>query len=155
MKSGILRAIAHNVADSLGSGIGLLIGVYEMDVFGEAERSPSKSINIDFLDGKVAGARVSSTLAGAVTKYREVLPKLCEKHGATIDDFKMLTVEYSSSRRIVVTVQDRIGRRYVDEYVGTPAKHVKVLDTLGRVRTRRRGTRSGIDTRIRSKEKKH
>ncbi len=156
MKIGILRAIAHNVADSLGSGIGLLIGVYEMDVFGEAKRSPSRSINIDFLKGKATGARVSSVLAAAVTKYREVLPKLCAKHGATIDDFKMLTAEYSSSsRRIVVTVQDRIGRRYVDEYVGTPAKHVKILDDLGRVRRRRRGIRSGVDTRIRSKEKKH
>jgi hypothetical protein len=156
MKIGILRAIAHNVADSLGSGIGLLIGVYEMDVFGEAKRSPSRSINIDFLKGNAIGGRISSVLAGAVTKYREVLPKLCAKHGATIDDFKMLTAEYSSSsRRIVVTVQDRIGRRYVDEYVGTPAKHVKVLDKLGRVRTRRRSIRSETGAKIGSKERKH
>ena len=78
MKIGILRAIAHNVADSLGSGIGPLIGVYEMDVFGEAKRSPSRSINIDFLKGKATGARISSVLAAAVTKYHKVLPKLCK-----------------------------------------------------------------------------
>jgi len=106
------------VTDSLGGGIGLLIGVYEMDVFGEAKKSPSRSINVDFLNGKTTGARISSALAGAITKYREVLPRPCAKQGATIDDFKMLTAKYSSSnRRIVVTVQDRIGRRYVDEYV--------------------------------------
>jgi hypothetical protein len=145
MKMGVLRAIAHNVADSLGSGIGLLVGVYEMDVFGEAKRSPNRTIIVDFLKGKATGARVSSVLAGAITKYREALPKLCAKHGATIDDFKALTAKYSSfNRRIVVTVQDRIGRCYVDEYVGIPAKHIKFLDKLGRVRTRRRGLKLGV-----------
>lgn len=40
MKFDTLRSIGHNIADSLGSGIGLLIGVYEMDVFGEAAGAP-------------------------------------------------------------------------------------------------------------------
>lgn len=29
MKIGKLRVIAHNVADSLGSGCGLLVGIYD------------------------------------------------------------------------------------------------------------------------------
>jgi hypothetical protein len=49
MKIGILRAIAHNIADSLGSGCGLHIGVYDMNVYGEAKKSPGKVIAIDFL----------------------------------------------------------------------------------------------------------
>ena len=57
------------------------------------------------------------------------------------DDFKTLTARYSSdiagARRTVVTVRDRLGRSYVDEYIGTPARHVKVTDHLGRVRTQR------------------
>lgn len=48
MKFDTLRSIGHNIADSLGSGIGLLIGVYEMDVFGERQaplKGPSPSIS--------------------------------------------------------------------------------------------------------------
>jgi len=138
MKIGVLRAIAHNIADSLGSGIGLLIGVYEMDVFGEAKKSPGGVIVVDFLTGKAAKGRVSAGLKRALAKYRDVLPELCARHGASIDDFKTLTAHYSTvNRRILVTVRDRIGRCVADEYVGTPARHVKVVDELGRVRTKR------------------
>ena len=140
MKIGILRAIAHNIVDSLGSGCGLLIGVYDMNVYGEANKSPGKVIAIDFLAAKAIEGRVSRTLVTAIKKYREVLPNLCAKHGASIEDFKTLTARYSAdafNRRIVVTVRDRVGRCYVDEYVGIPARHIKVTDHLGRIRTKR------------------
>ena len=48
MKHAERRAIVHNVADSLGSGIGLMIGHYEMDVYGDAQRSPEGAITVDF-----------------------------------------------------------------------------------------------------------
>ena len=129
MKIGVLRSIAHNVADSVGSGIGLLIGVYEMDVFGEAKKSPGGVIGVDFLNGEAAQGKVSRGMKRAIAKYRDVLPMLCNKHGASIDDFKKLTAHYSpANRRIVVTIQDRIGRCFVDEYVGTPARRIKVVD---------------------------
>lgn len=140
VKIGILRAIAHNVADSLGSGMGLLIGVYHMNVFGEATRSPRGVIGIDFLAGKATRGTVSPALQAAIAKYRKSLPALCEKHGATVEDFKTLSARYSVdtfNRRIIVTVRDREGRCYVDEYIGTPARHVKVSDRLGRIRTKR------------------
>jgi hypothetical protein len=50
-----LESIAHNVADSLGSGIGMLVGRYEMDIFGEANRSPEGFIVVDFLTGTSSG----------------------------------------------------------------------------------------------------
>lgn len=138
MKIGVLRAIGHNVADSLGSGIGLLIGVYEMDVFGEAKKSPGGVIGVDFLSGEAEQGKVSPALKRAIAKYRDVLPALCAKHGASIDDFKTLTARYSIvNRRTLVMVRDRIGRCFVDEYVGNPARHIKVTDHLGRVRTKR------------------
>lgn len=140
MKIGTLRAIAHNLADSLGSGIGLLIGAYEMNVFGEARRSPGGAICIDFLAGKAAQGRVSPSLAAAIAKYRDVLPDLCSRSGASVEDFRTLTASYSSDavhRRIVVSVRDRLGRCSVDEYIGTPARRIKTLDALGRIRTRR------------------
>jgi hypothetical protein len=145
MKIGTLRAIAHNVADSLGSGIGMLIGVYDINVFGEAKRSPGGLISIDFLAAKATRGKVSPALAGAITKYRKALPNLCAKHGASIEDFKTLTASFSAgtvNRRIVVRIRDRIGRCCVDEYVGTPARHVEVTDRLGRIRTKRRGSRT-------------
>jgi len=144
MKIGTLRAIAHNIADSLGSGCGLLIGVYDMNVYGEAKKSPGGVITIDFLAAKAIERRVSRGLGSAIAKYRAALPDLCAKHGASCEDFKTLTACYSGygfSRRVVVTVQDRLGRCYVDEYVGIPARHIKVTDQLGRVRTRRGGVR--------------
>lgn len=52
-KIGTLRAIAHNIVDLLGTGIDLLIGVYEMDIFGEASKSPDGFIRVDFLTGEV------------------------------------------------------------------------------------------------------
>jgi hypothetical protein len=145
MKIGVLRAIAHNIADSLGSGIGLLIGVYEMNVFDDAKKSPGGVISIDFLAAKVTRGKASPALAGAIAKYGKALPNLCAKHGASIDDFKTLSARYSTdtfNRRIVVRIRDRLGRCYVDEYIGRPARHVKVTDRLGRIRTKRGRARS-------------
>jgi hypothetical protein len=51
MKFGTLKSIGHNVADSLASGVGLMIGVYEMDVFGEVTSTPEGFIEVDFLTG--------------------------------------------------------------------------------------------------------
>ncbi len=144
MKIGTLRAIAHNVVDSMGSGCGLLIGIYDMNVYGEAKRSPGGVIAIDFLGAKVTQGKASRTLASAIVKYQKVLPTLCAKHGASVDDFKSFTARFSGdvlSRRVVVTVRDRLGRCYVDEYVGIPARRVKVTDHLGRIRTKRGGVR--------------
>jgi hypothetical protein len=144
MKIGTLRAIAHNLADSLGSGCGLLIGVYDMNVYGEAKKSPGGVIAIDFLAAKAIRGKVSRTLSSAIAQYRAALPELCAKHGASIEDFKTLTARYSGDAfngRVIVTVRDRIGRCYVDEYIGIPARHIKVTDHLGRIRTKRGGVR--------------
>ena len=144
MKIGTLLSIAHNVADSLGGGCGILIGVYEMNVFGEAKRSAGGVITIDFLTARAIQGRASRALLSAIAKYRKALPVLCTKQGASIEEFKTLTARYSAdvfNRRIVVTVRDRLGRCYVDEYIGIPARHIKVTDHLGRIRTKRGGVR--------------
>lgn len=39
MKFGKLKSLGHNLADSMASGMGFLIGVYHMDVFAEATAS--------------------------------------------------------------------------------------------------------------------
>jgi len=46
VKHGELRSIAHNLADSFASGIGLPIGHDATDVFGEAEKTPEGFIAV-------------------------------------------------------------------------------------------------------------
>ena len=148
MKFDELRSIGHNIADSLGSGIGLLIGgFYDMDVFGEAGRSAEGFMAIDFLTGETAGAKPSPYLARAIARYRTALGDLCRKHGTSAAAFRALTVRYSidrHGRRFLVTIEDHRGRRAVDEYVGTPGERIRVLDHLGRIRRLRRPRRGGV-----------
>ena len=134
MKFAQLESIAHNIADSLGSGIGLLIGAYEMDVFGEAARSPEGYILVDFLAGASSGGRPSVQLAEAIVLYKNGLADLCAKHGTTPAAFRQLTARYSGARQIVVTITDNAGRQSSRDFFGTPARRPRVLDRLGRVR---------------------
>ena len=58
---------------------------------------------------------------------------------ASREDFRELTARYSITNRedrIVVAIRDSRGRRRVREYVGSPARRVRVLDRLGRIRTK-------------------
>ena len=140
MKFAELRSIGHNVADSLASGVGFLVGIYQTDIFGEACRSPERRIVVDFLSGKIISGRASPSLARAIARYKRGLADLCKKHGASPTMFRELTVRYSvdsHGRRLVVTIEDHQGRRAVDEYVGIAATRVRILDHLGRVRRKR------------------
>lgn len=140
MKFSELRSIGHNIADSFASGIGLLIGVYDMNIFGEARRSREGFITVDFLTGSSAGGRPSRSLARAIVLYQEALSGLCRNHGVTPAAFRELTARFSvdgNHKRFVVTVEDRRGRRAIDEYVGLPGRRLRSLDSRGRVRTAR------------------
>jgi hypothetical protein len=137
MKHDELRSVAHNLADSLASGIGLLIGVYEMDVFGEAGRSPGGSILVDLLRGTVVEGKPSASLRRAIALYGDALPSLCASHGGSVEDFRELKVRYwysRTERRFDVTVEDSAARRSTTEYAGVPGKRVKILDAQGRLR---------------------
>jgi len=137
MKFGTLKSIGHNIADSLASGIGMMIGVYEMDVFGEAAATPEGFIEVDFLTGLASGGKPSHELLRALDLYARALPELCRRHGADVTDFRRLTARFSGRPMLcmfVVTIEDRHGRCSTDEYRGLPGQRPKVLDHLGRVR---------------------
>lgn len=74
MKYDELRSIAHNVAASLASGTSFLIGEYELDVFGAAERASEGKIVVDFLLGTVSGAPAEPELARAVARFPAAFP---------------------------------------------------------------------------------
>ena len=138
MKHDHLCAIGHNLADSMASGLGFVIGYYPMDVFGEAALSPDGLIEVDFLHGRILCGVVSDSLEAAAAHYAEALPEFCRTNGAEATDFEALSALFdatASQRRVFLKVTDRRGRSSTTEYVGLPLKRVRVLDSLGRIRT--------------------
>jgi hypothetical protein len=73
VKFDVLRAVGHNIADSCGGGIGLLVGIYDFDVYGEACSRKDGRVTVDFLEGEAMNAVVSSSLANVIAKYRDGL----------------------------------------------------------------------------------
>lgn len=130
MKFGELKSIGHNIADSLASGICLLVGNYETRIFEEAAGSPAGFIEVDFLAGTSSGSPTSSVLTEVIALYQGALDRLCERHGTSASVFATLTARFAVDSRygghFTVTVEDRDGRRSVDEYLGVPGRKVRV-----------------------------
>jgi hypothetical protein len=128
-KLGTIKAIAHNFADSFASGIGLLIGYYEMDVFAEAAASNEGYILVDFLNATTAGSPASASLARAVCLYRDILPQFCAKHGVQVESVKSFQVRFGTDpaygRHFLVTVENALGRRSAVRYFGVPGKRLR------------------------------
>ena len=141
MKHAQLTAIAHNIADSMASGLCFVIGIYQVDVFAEAKRNDPPSLTVDFIGGQVVEGAASQSLQRAVELFRERLPGFCEKHGALISDFAEFRVRFESLRlgpRFVVMITDSRGTRSETEYAGIPGRRIKILDDQGRIRPKPR-----------------
>lgn len=129
MRFGKLQSIGHNIADSLASGVGLPIGLWMTDIFGEISRTPEGYLTVDFLTGTSSGGQPSQTLTAAIAQYREALAVLCKKHGLDVSAFKTVTARYGIDAVhgpfYAVTVVDAQGRSSTDEYVGYGGAHLK------------------------------
>jgi hypothetical protein len=129
MKLGKLKALGHNLADSFASGIGLLVGCYQMDVFAEAAASTEGYIKVNFLAGKSSGGTVSPSLSRAIELYRDELPSFCAKHGLNLADIKVLEARFGTDaaygRHFAATVQSCDGKLSTDQYVGVPGKRLR------------------------------
>jgi len=139
MKHGNLRSVAHNIAASLASGIGLLIGMYDFDVFAEAKKETGRVITVDFLTGTISGGDTSPELARAVQQYREVLPDFCMKHGVPVSAYKELTARYfvaDFQPRFTVTVRDQSDHGTTTEYAAYDGGRVEIVDGEGRRRSK-------------------
>lgn len=135
MKLGVLRSIAHNIADSVGCGMGLMIGLHTFDIYGEAAVAPEGYIEVDFLTGDILLGQHSHNLAQAIKRYAEVLPALCERSGVKVENFKSLVVRFYGKgvwSGFTVLIEDQSGRSSVDDFWGSPARKLKALDRLGR-----------------------
>ena len=126
MKIGELTSFAHNVADSLASGICFMVGVYSVDVFGEAAASPQGHIVVDFLSGSTSGSPASSELRHAIQRYSELLPELARKHGIEASEIRVLSARFGTDpvagHHFAVTVETSDGRKSVDQYAGIPGR---------------------------------
>lgn len=129
MKIGQLKSLGHNIAHSLASGIGLMIGVYDTDVFAEASFNESGFLSVNFINGEVGGGAMSDSLRGAALRYSEALPELCAKHELNVGEIRVLEARYGTDqvygRHFTVTVEAIDGRRSVDRYIGVSGKLAK------------------------------
>jgi hypothetical protein len=142
MKHDILRSIAHNIADSFASGMGFLVGLCPIDIFGEAQKSPQGYITVDFLNGTILEGEPSDSIIKAVQLYSHALPHLCEKQRSSVSYFQLLTARYSRNnaydRHVLITIIDKNGYQSVNEYAGFPLQYIKRIDNLGRIRSKRK-----------------
>lgn len=125
MKIGELTSFGHNVADSLASGICFMVGIYSVDVFGEAASSQGHII-VDFMNGSTSGSPASSELRQVVQRYSELLPELAKKHGIDVSEIRILSARFGTDPiagpHFLVTVETSDGRKSVDQYAGIPGK---------------------------------
>jgi hypothetical protein len=124
-----LKAVGHNIAHSLASGMGFMIGTFQTNVFAEASAEPPGYLEVDFLNGTVSGSPASPGLQRAVELYRsEALPKLCEAHTVDLSAVRTLRVRYTvhavHGPEFTVTVEDTRGRQSVESYTGWPGKRL-------------------------------
>jgi hypothetical protein len=126
----VLKSIAHNIGDSMASGIGLMVGYYEMAIFEEAARSEEGYLLVDVLNGQVIEGTASTHLKRAIALYSKALPELCLRHGVEVSDFKTLHLRFALDRiygghfRVIVT--DQNGRSREGHYYGSPARLMKL-----------------------------
>ena len=120
MKFDDLRSIAHNIADSFGSGASLLFN-YGFYPYEDAERSPDGVLEVDFLRGTVLSGQPSSELLDRISLSPSVVADLCSRYGQSVDAFACFRTRYVKTtvgRRYEVTVTDRSGRTLTDYYDG-------------------------------------
>jgi hypothetical protein len=122
MRFGELKSIAHNFADSISSGIGLPIGIYGYDIFGEAQASAGGYIEIDFIASRIYGGATSRVLTDALREYKNWLPTLTAKHGAEVSAFTQLTIRFAvdvvKGPYFTVSMSDTKGRSDKSTYSG-------------------------------------
>lgn len=139
MKHAVLHSIAHNVADSLGSG-SLLTGMYDHDLMASLTTGENSEIVFDFLTGVVATSKSSSELEEAARRAPTALALLVVEQGGDIGEFDRASARFWTDQtggRFDVTVEDCRGRRTTREYRGSPGVRLTTLDALGRRRPKR------------------
>ena len=128
MKFDDLRSIAHNLADSFGSGASLLFN-YGFYPYEDAARSLDGCLEVDFLTGAIVSGTPSHELLERLALSPALLADLCAHYGETVKAYAYFRARYvttSAGREFEVTVSDRSGRRTTDRYSGISGKRLQV-----------------------------
>lgn len=128
MKFDTLAALAHNLADSLGSGASDLFNFWDQHVFNDVENDPERLIEIDLLAGEVTRGQASEPLRRVVTFSPSALATLCLKHSVEPSAFRRLLASYTvadDEPEFTVTLEDQHGRSRSDTYRGLPGKRLR------------------------------
>ena len=136
MKHSKLQAIVHNVADSLGSGISLMTGFYDLDVYADARNSPKQILKVDLLRGVVTEGDAEVNLLAALKRVPAALMELCERAGGSWDEYRRAEVIFDgnlSRLGFTIIVEDKMGKLTETDYLGSPAKRAKAIDVYGRL----------------------
>jgi hypothetical protein len=128
MKFDTLCSIAHNFADSFGSGASLLFNNFSIYPYDDIARSPNGVLEIDFLNGRVISGTASAELIHFISMSPRVLDDFCKSHGTSPEAFNALSARYVKTdigQEFEVTVEDRGGRRRTDRYDGVYGKRLR------------------------------
>jgi hypothetical protein len=100
-----------------------------MDVFAEAAAAKEGYMVVDFLNATTTGSPASASLLRAVTLYRDALPNFFAKHGLDTKEIRTLLVRFGTDaaygRHFTVTVENIVGQRSIDRYIGVPGKRLR------------------------------
>lgn len=141
MKLSILRAAAHNIADSFCNGCSFLVGWYDTSyVWRDVEAQAEKELTFDLLSGPDLPTYSHDTKR-FLQAMREVVPGQLRREGCNPDMVSKfcLTLRKSqldpiTGQEVLVTVADTCGKEITDIYVGSPLRRIQTVDLLGRRR---------------------
>ena len=128
MKFDVLCSVAHNLADSLGSGASSVFNFWDDLVYRDAQQSIERLIEIDLLDGKVLAGSPSNALQEVASNSPRALASLCAAQGIDPAAYRKLSARYAvteSGRQFTVTIEDQSGRQRSTGYDGISGKRLK------------------------------
>lgn len=142
MKLSILRAAAHNIADSFANGCSFLAGWYDTTfVWQDVAAHPAGELTFDLLDIDQDSPAYSCSTSQFLAAMRAVVPQQLRREGCDPELVARLSLtlrksiaEPISGREVLVSVADTIGRVATDRYVGNPLRRMQVVDLQGRRR---------------------
>lgn len=134
MKLGVIRAVAHNYAHSLASGISLATGFHELDVYRDAATSPGGRLRLDLMNGKVLEGVASADLVVALSRIPPLFAEGCRRAGGSREDVKRAEAMFSFSgleEGFILEIEDMKGRRSAADYSGSGSRRSRDLDRHG------------------------
>lgn len=129
MKLDTLASIAHDIADSLGSGESLVFNVWGIDVYRDADTSDGGILEIDLLRGQITSGTAAPEVADAIRFAPQVLASFCAKHGGISAPPKSMKIRFFVERsalgvlkRFSTSLEDQLGRQRNHDFYGSPGR---------------------------------